>query len=248
MNRALFFPNEILNDRLYLAESDRRAQHIQRILRANVGDKVLVGIVNGPRGTAVVESVDAFQTVLHIEELNLPPDKLLPVTLLLGHPRPIVLRRILKDAVTSGFARIHIIRGELCERSYMESNIWKDEDALQELLVLGAEQAGGSRIPELRRFWSLERRLQEEDVKDSSCRILLHPGHSDARELCELAGAIRRSAQVTIAVGSERGWSDTEVQQMVHSGFLPVSLGNRILRTETAVQWAIAQLASLVSA
>ncbi|AFG38089.1 16S rRNA (uracil(1498)-N(3))-methyltransferase [Spirochaeta africana] len=257
MNRALFLPEEIQDGVVRLPRSDRRAEHIRSVLRAAVGDRVQVGMVNGQRGEAEVGAVDRSGVVLRRLLLPQPPDVLYPITLQLGHPRPIVLRRILKDAATAGFCRIDIIRSQLGERSYMESSLWQDERQLQELLVLGAEQAGGSRIPELRRFWSLDRCLQKGGYPDTALRFLLHPGVPGSLDLsaaCTPAsasgskpGSSTDCREVLVAIGSERGWSEGEVQQFLHAGYRPVGLGDRILRTETAVQWAISRLICLVS-
>lgn len=179
MNRALFLPEEIQDGVVRLPRSDRRAEHIRSVLRAAVGDRVQVGMVNGQRGEAEVGAVDRSGVVLRRLLLPQPPDVLYPITLQLGHPRPIVLRRILKDAATAGFCRIDIIRSQLGERSYMESSLWQDERQLQELLVLGAEQAGGSRIPELRRFWSLDRCLQKGGTPIRHCGFCCTRGCRD---------------------------------------------------------------------
>lgn len=247
MNRALFFNAELSSGRLHLPSDDRRAQHMRSVLRVKPGDTIQVGVVNGRRGEAVVEAVDPGGVTLLVSRLDIPADALYPVTLLLGHPRPIVLKRILKDAVTAGYGRIHVVRGETTERSYMESRLWDCEADLQNLLIQGAEQAGGSKLPELKRFWSLSRWLDEQGLQPGECGLVLDPASDGVSHQISDCCQYEHDRGFVAAVGSERGWSSSEIAQLKAAGFSAVRLGNRVLRTETAVQWAIAGLVSLVT-
>lgn len=50
---------------------------------------------------------------------------------------------------------------------------------------------------------------------------------------------MQRASSIAIAIGPEGGWSERELQQAETSGFVPIHLGNRILRTETAAVAAV---------
>ena len=52
----------------------------------------------------------------------------------------------------------------------------------------------------------------------------------------------QQQTNATLAIGPEGGWTDTEFETAGHSGFHEASLGNLILRTETAVVTAVASL------
>ena len=47
-------------------------------------------------------------------------------------------------------------------------------------------------------------------------------------------GGTRFKSPITLAVGSERGWSEPELEALLHAGFSAKGLGGRILKTETA--------------
>ena len=86
---------------LRLPRSDRRWEHIKKVLRKGPGDRVCAGIVDGPLGSALVRELDDSGFVLDFEaESEAPP--VAPIVLILGFPRPIQAARILRDLASLG--------------------------------------------------------------------------------------------------------------------------------------------------
>lgn len=167
------------------------------------------------------------------------PPPLAPLRLLLGFPRPIQAARILKDLTSLGVAEIHLTATELGEKSYSQSSIFKDRDFRSHLLE-GAEQSGNPRLPRVFTHWSLRLCLEALDAADASSadagaaageRIFLHP----YGDFASLAAPTSFEAPLTLAIGSERGWTAAEIERLGAAGFSPRRLGGRILKTETAV-------------
>ncbi|NBC29274.1 MAG: RsmE family RNA methyltransferase [Spirochaetes bacterium] len=222
-----------------LPYNDRRARHVREVLRAALGDTLAVGIVEGPRGEAAILDHSA-ETGLVLGELRVlaedpgagSPDRLHPVSLLLGHVRPIVMKRLLKDLTTLGLERVLVFPGELGEKSYLSSTMWRDGTVRRQLLD-GAAQAGVTCLPTIERHHTLRRALDAVELASSggptSLRLLCAPSGSDT-----LAQPQLRGGEVMLAVGPERGFTAAEERLLTDAGFAPVSLGERILRTETA--------------
>ena len=259
MNILLFEPGEEAKP---LPAFDPRARHLREILKVRPGQELRGGIVNGPSGIIVIKEILAGEVRFvwrpgkgGASSGNRPPR----VTMLLGHPRPPVLRRLFKDLTTIGVDKIVVTHSELSEKSYLQSNIWGGK-ALRKALIEGASQAGVTTIPEVRRFYSLRRALEElasgstsgaaddrpgaahDDSRpaDRALRLLLDP---EASEGLYEASPGRGIDSALLAIGPERGWSDDERGELLKAGFTPVGLGRRTLRTETA---ALAGAAFLV--
>ncbi|MFW5688265.1 MAG: RsmE family RNA methyltransferase [Spirochaetota bacterium] len=233
MNLLLLEPGERV-----LEKTDARSQHIRRVLRLREGDTLRAGELGGSIGTATVTGITADRLTLAFEPYASPPP-LPPVELLLGHPRPIVLRRMLRDLTALGPRRIVVAPTELGEKSYHESNLWDDvETPMRE----GAAQGGSTLLPELVRGWTLERAI-DELTAGPGARIVLHAERDDPSGsppgLLDLLAGASRAAPVAIAVGSERGWTAREVDLLRAAGFVAASLGSRTLRTETAATVAM---------
>ena len=126
-----------------------------------------------------------------------------PLSLLIGFPRPICTKRILKDLTTLGVASIHLVATELGEKSYRDSRIWKNGEYLQPLKE-GAEQAHSTRIPEVSFHHSLKASFTS--LPPETDLIALDNIENDFR----LSQYRPRKSGALLAIGSERGWSDRD--------------------------------------
>jgi 16S rRNA (uracil1498-N3)-methyltransferase len=219
-----------------IPRGDRRYEHVKKILKKVPGDKVAAGLADGAIGTALVRELDASGLVLDFEAFEGPagvPPELAQLRLVLGFPRPIQATRLLKELTTLGLREIRITGTELGEKSYAQSTVFKDGD-FRRSLIEGAEQSGNPRLPLVSTYWSV-RRCLDALPPDAGTRLLLHP-YAQADRLG--AVAFERGAAlklpVTLAVGSERGWTDAELAAFEAAGFASASMGSRILKTETA--------------
>lgn len=237
-----------------IPRADRRWEHVKKVLKKRPGDRIAAGIACdadgiacnadgiacnavGPEarvlGEAIIRILNADELVLDFEPQRAAPP-LAPLRILLGFPRPIQAARILKDLTSLGVCEIHLTGTELGEKSYAMSSIFKDKD-FRGPLIEGAEQAGNPRLPRVFTHWSLSRCLDSLFCADGvaeergSC-IFLHPYGGSER--MGLAAGIE--SPVTLAIGSERGWTEAEIALLASSGFVARSLGQRILKTETA--------------
>lgn len=231
---------------------DRRVIHIQKILKKGPGDELRAGIVNGDSGMARIVAMDERGMVLSFSAEPEPPTQpLYPLVLLLGFPRPIQARRILKDLTSMGIARIILSGTELGEKSYRESKFFKNSE-YHSALMEGAEQAGSPLLPRLETAWSLQKALSLLEATDTP-RIALNPGQGAPSLSGAISGWSTESIgniqngkhSAVLAVGSERGWTANELAQLKAAGFTEASLGKRILKSETAciVALAVAQAA-----
>lgn len=230
---------------------DRRVRHILQVLKKESGDSLLAGLVDQARGSASIRTVDATHMYFDFE----PDDSaqvLPPLTLLLGFPRPIQANRILKDLTSLGVGRIILSGTELGEKSYIESNFFKNDEYKQALLE-GAEQSAQPLLPRVEKSWTLHRALELLPPQAASGRRWALDPRRGASPFgsVELAGSTAPDSAdpLVLAVGSERGWTVNELDQLAAAGFGFASLGKRILKSETAclaaVSLALAKLGLL---
>ena len=236
MNIILFSEHEL---ELPLNCKDDRYQHIVRILHKKQNDEFEAGMINGKAGKAVITSLTKEELVF-----DFFPEKeknpLFPLILIVGFPRPIQLKRLLRDVSSLGVQQIHLTGTELGEKSYLKSTL-VERGAAEQGLLDGAVQAKSTFIPELFMHEGLKACIQS--VENSFCssdqngveKILLDNVKPEYR-LSNLAIEKKfENRLVVLAVGSERGWTDKERQMFMEHEFSVCSLGERVLRTETAV-------------
>ena len=137
------------------------------------------------------------------------------------------MKRILRELVSLGVERLILTRSDLGEKSYVESSLYTT-DEYKTIMINGAMQAGHTGVSDAIFASSVEDALKEISL-DTTCLLLDNVVGSQKFNQLSLT-----DKKVCIAIGPERGWSDRERKCLLERDFIPVLMGNRILRTETA--------------
>ena len=230
MNRILFERGEIENGVARIG--DARAAHIIDVLGGEAGQELKVGVVDGNIGTGRILSVAGGRVEVAIEDGRESPAPWFD--LVLAPPRPRVFKRILPQLAALGLRRLTLTGAQKVEKDFWGATILKPEN-YRPLLIEGLQQAGTSILPEIAVERSFRRLLTRLDAAEG-LKIVAHPYGSSACVPAPAPGRI-----VTFAVGPEGGWTEPEVEALEAKGFLRLSLGCRILRTDTALVALVAK-------
>ncbi|WP_294016231.1 RsmE family RNA methyltransferase [uncultured Treponema sp.] len=238
MNICLFSPEEILNP---LDIQDERAQHILKILHKKEGESFSAGIIGGQAGTAVIKKIEVEEKKSSDGKktfkggkiyFDFTPEsdgkKLYPLKMIIGFPRPIQLKRLLRDMASLGVQEVHLTGTELGEKSYLKSDLATKGEA-EKFLLDGSIQAGSTQVPKLFIHQTLKNCLEQINLEG---KLFALDNIDPSRNLsCALK---EKTQKAVAAIGSERGWTNSERQLFKQNGFELLSMGKRILRTETA--------------
>jgi RsmE family RNA methyltransferase len=208
--------------------------------RVVVGDTVRVGVVGGLTGEGRIEAVTADEVTLSIN-LDREPPPPLDIELLLALPRPKILKKVLPAVTSMGVKRVVLVNSARVDKSYFTTPLLSSA-GMRDLLLLGLEQARDTMLPEVLvrpRF-----RPFIEDETDalwpaSFSRVIAHPTASMPIERLPIPTSRTR---LVVAIGPEGGWVPFELELLTRLGFVGFSLGDRILRVDTAVPAILAQL------
>jgi len=238
MNIILFEQQEIRDSTTVLL-TGRRASHLVKVLQAQPGDQVRIGIIDGPMGSGEVVSVrhrHPFEVKLAVqfsEKNDTKPEEEPFIDLLLALPRPIMLRRIFSQAAALGVGSIFITNAQRVEKSFWNATLLKEEEYRPHLLQ-GLEQAVDTKVPAVHvyeRFKPFIEDVLPERIKAYSHFLIAHPGSIAALKTV----ITERPDKVLLAIGPEGGWIDYEMNRFAECGFTAFSLGKRILKVDTAV-------------
>ena len=249
MNICLFTSDEISNP---LPVADERGQHLLKVLHKKEGDTFTAGIIGGSSGVATITKIELGEEK-HSGQIHFTFEptgdgkQLTTLRMIIGFPRPIQLKRLLRDIAALGVQEVHLTGTELGEKSYMQSTL-VERGAAYKMLLDGTVQAGSTHVPELFLHQSLKECLdycQEHSSKEHSHHVLrlaldnVNPkcALNEAMEdipcmQCENHCADGKS--VYAAIGSERGWTNKEREMLEEYGYIRCGMGHRIMRTETA--------------
>ena len=233
MNIILFENHEVDAP---IRRADRRVDHILNVLRREVGDSTDVGLVDGPRGKAILRSLNEHEVIFDFIWGAEPP-ALLPIDLIVGLSRPQTSRKILQEATSLGVRSIYFAATERAEPSYAFSKLWTT-DEWKRLVRAGVEQAFSTRFPTVKFGVSICDCIAS--TNSAAHRICL----DNYEATTGLWEASNHKQSVVLAIGSERGWTKDERELFRQNDFVLAHLGDRPLRTETA---ALASI-SIVSA
>jgi len=238
MNICLFTPDEINKP---LSVKDERGEHIIKVLHKKAGDTFTAGIIDGKSGVATItEIVPATESEPSKINFTFEPTgngkPLTNLKMIIGFPRPIQLKRLLRDIAALGVKEVHLTGTELGEKSYMQSTLVEKGSAYK-MLLDGTVQAGGTHVPELFLHQTLKECLDymEAHTQEHTGNIL-RLSLDNVNPKCSLSAAMtdEQEQMVFAAIGSERGWTNKERTLMEEYGYVRCGMGNRIMRTETA--------------
>ena len=264
MNRILFEPGEICDGRATF--SDARAEHVLNVLHGAEGQTLKTGVLDGPVGTSVIEQIEGNAVTVRCthETPSLQPW----LDLILAPPRPRAMKRLLPQLASLGVRRIVLVGAEKVEKAFWGAQLLKEE-IYRPLLIDGLQQAGTTAVPTIHIAKNFKRFIDfqfNSDFGGQSPLIVAHPsplrGQSPTlrgqtpviggQSLAIIGGqspAISRGQSPNVrglspvlAVGPEGGWTDEEVARLEEKGFVRMSLGPRILRTDTALIALISRL------
>ena len=222
------------------------ARHVQ-VLRLQPGDAITLfnggpGLQGGGEFDAVVTRMGRSNVQVQVGTCHaLEREPALAVHLVVGMPANERMDWLVEKATELGVASIQPL---MTERSVLRLNGERADKKVahwQSVAVAACEQCGGNRVPLIHPVlafsaWSKTPRAIEEGPP------LLLSLQPESRGLREAAGTGNQAASITFLSGPEGGLSRAEEEAALANGFVPVTLGPRVLRAETAALSALAAL------
>ncbi len=210
------------------------AHHLGRVLRAEAGQ--LYELSDGERvWLARVEDVGRERVEFALVEPIASNEPRLETTLLLAVVKFDSFEWALEKATELGVRTIVPVAAARSEKALLHA-AEKRSERWKKILLEASQQSRRVRIPELRRVEKPATAFRDA----TGFRVMLseRAGAAPLKELIPAEGA----KEATLAIGPEGGWTDEEFAAAEAAGFQQASLGSLILRTETAVAAALANL------
>lgn len=237
-------PSQIQGNDIVIMGND--VNHIRNVLRMKVGEELSVS--NGMDGKEYRCGIEAFEEdrvlckLRFVKEdgMELPAK----VYLFQGLPKADKMELIIQKAVELG---VHEIIPVATKRAVVKLDEKKAKSKIvrwQAISEAAAKQSKRREIPEIKQVMSIKEAIQyasEMDIK--LIPYELAEGMSTTKQLIS---SIREGQTVAVFIGPEGGFEETEIEAAMAAGIQPITLGKRILRTETAgftvLSWIMYQL------
>lgn len=238
-----FIPEENWEeDEVTIANDD--AHHISRVMRSQPDDKI---ICNHPRGQAAICDIseitgDHVRAVIS-EWLDETAELPLEITIAQGLPKSDKMDFVLKKGTELGAHAFIPVQTNRSVVSWDDKKMEKKMNRYRKIAKEASEQSHRNKIPHIQPLTVLNGLVNESDSYEF--KLFAYEEEAKTEKFQSFGKIVNNMApddRVLIVIGPEGGFSPQEADLLKQNDFLPVRLGPRILRTETAAMYALASI------
>lgn len=230
-------PEQIEAEQAVITGSD--VNHIRNVLRMKNGDKVRISDNCGEDYLCEIAQVTSEKITLHILEKCDNTELPVSITLFQGLPKSDKMELIIQKTVELGVSEIVPVAMKNCVVKLDEKKAKAKQSRWQAIAESAAKQSKRSRIPKVEEVMSFSKAV--EYAKNMDIKLVPYENERGMAHTREVFGKIEPGAHIGVFIGPEGGFDSSEIE-LVRDSMELISLGNRILRTETAGLTAVAML------
>lgn len=227
------------------------AHHAARVLRLEQGDEITLFNGNGGEFSAIIARISKSGTMVEVaEQLDIERESPLNITLVQAVCASEKMDWIMQKGVELGISHIQPIVTNRSMVKLAGERADKRVRHWQQIVISACEQCGRNRVPQVLSLLSLPDWLDGQMIEQRNlchgtphnlCFILLPTAEKGLRDFPK----VTQVAALTLLVGPEGGFAPEEEAAALTIGFIPLHLGERVLRTETAALAAVAAMQAL---
>jgi len=244
MHARFYHPMEIAIGQI-IELSDENKHHAARVLRLKTGDAITLFNGNGGEFSAHIENISKSSTTVLIDtyheiECESPLHIELAQAICVNEKMDWIIQKAVElgvtciQPITTTRSIVHLSD----ERSSKRLQHW------QKIIVSACEQCGRNHLPQILPLISLPEWLSQKKTAQSAHDLYFMLSTTTTKGLKDIPKP-PASANLALVIGPEGGFTPEEEIAILHTGFIPLRLGKRILRTESAALAAIAALQTL---
>ena len=233
MHHFFVRPEQISGKEAYIEGPDWN--HAANVLRVRPGEQVLLSAGEDWDYLCTVREVDRAgqRVLLSVLEENRDIRELpVKISLYQGLPKSDKMELIIQKAVELGAARVIPVETARCVVKLDRKKAESKRSRWQAISESAAKQSGRSVIPEIAMPMKYAAALKE--AADSDIRLIPYENAEGMERTRKILESVQPGQKIAVFIGPEGGFEETEIRQAEEAGFEAVTLGKRILRTETA--------------
>ena len=237
-----FFVTRDLIDREngYITITGDDARHIARSLRMAIGDEVTVADGASLEYACALEKIRDEQCLCRIiSERQSAKEPPVFITLLMAYPKGDKLETVIQKAVELGASKIIPFESSRCIKRPKADKIDKVCARLSRIAEEAAKQCGRAILPVVSAPMSFKEAVDE--ATKSELALICYECEKE-KSLRSLLSGVATPKSISVMVGAEGGFSHEEAELAIERGCRSVSLGERILRCETAPSYVLSAI------
>ena len=231
MQHFFVTPDRGSDKEIYIEGQD--VNHMKNVLRMKIGEQVEISDGNNRKYLCEVAEYETDRVILKIIEHKEADTELLSkLYLFQGLPKNDKMELIVQKAVELGAYEIIPVSMKRCVVKLDAKKASKKVERWNSISESAAKQAGRSIIPKVTEVMSYEQALAK--ARELDIALVPYELAEGMAETKEIISKIQRGQSVGVFIGPEGGFERGEIDKAIEYGANPVTLGRRILRTETA--------------
>ena len=246
MYRFFVEPSQIQDKKIIITGSD--VNHIRNVLRMKIGEEIAIsnGVDNKEYRCGIEEYTDheVVCTLRFIKEdgVELPAK----IYLFQGLPKADKMELVIQKAIELGAYEVIPVAAKRCVVKLDERRAETKVSRWQGIAAAAAKQSKRGVIPKVHNVMSMREAI--EYARDMDVKLIPYELAEDMQRTKTVIEAVKTCESIAVFIGPEGGFEESEIQDAMEAGIEPVTLGRRILRTETAgltvLSWLMYQLES----
>lgn len=227
-----FFVSEeqINGENAYIEGSD--VNHIANVLRMKPGEELLISVKGDWDYLCKIVDIETDRVNLKVLESMEQRELPVNITLLQGIPKSDKLEMIIQKAVELGVSEIIPVKTKRVVVKIDEKKVDTKVNRWNAIAESAAKQSKRSIIPKVHEPMSIDNAL--EIVKDFGVKLIPYENADGIDKTRKILDNMDKTKNIAVFIGPEGGFEESEVDSIKNSGFEVITLGKRILRTETA--------------
>ncbi len=236
MRHLRFYVPLSLNVGDILQIPEDKARHLTQVLRLSLGAEFILFNGDGHEYTTRLTQLKKRRLTAEIlASERIDRESTIQIHLLQGLSLGDRMDATIQKCVELGVDSISPLRTSRSNLKLNEKRLEKKHEHWLKIVQSACEQSGRNTLPQLQKTTQFESTVRHYATNTSALKLILHPPAET-----KINQLTTSPTKISLLVGSEGGFTDEELQLAQQCGFLPLSLGPRILRTETAGMAAIA--------
>ena len=232
MQRFFVEPHQIDRDRHEIRITGNDVNHIVNVLRMKKDEELWISDKE-KEYHCVIENAGENEVLLHILYVQEPDYELQNrIYLFQGLPKADKMELIIQKAVELGAYSVVPVSTRRCVVKLDNKKAEKKVSRWQQIAESAAKQSKRMLIPNVHQVLSFKEALKYAESMD--IRLIPYELAKGMQETKEILAAIEQGQSIGIFIGPEGGFEEKEVETAISEGAKPITLGKRILRTETA--------------
>lgn len=227
-----FFVEEkqVNGENAYISGSD--VNHIVNVLRMKIGEELLISVKGDWDYLCKIEEIENDRVNLKLLESMEQRELPIKLTLLQGIPKSDKLEMIIQKAIELGVSEIIPVKTNRVVVKIDEKKTQAKVNRWNAIAESAAKQSKRSIIPKVLKPQTIDNAL--EIVKDYGVKLLPYENADGIKKTKDILNSLDSKNNIAVFIGPEGGFEEDEVKKSTDSGFEVITLGKRILRTETA--------------